>query len=289
MDNSFIDILADPVDGTQLTYDASGGVLSSTSGNSYNVLNKKVPLLRVQQQAEAFNYHEHYENDAKEFDYFADWHPVHREENKRLHQHILANIPASAKTVLDVGCGGAWLAKELIPQGKNVVSMDISTTNPLRAVQLVPSSNHHGLVADVFSLPIRKDSVDCIVAAEIIEHVKDPALFIACLFNVLKPGGTLIVTTPYNETLQYSLCIHCNQRTPHHAHIHSFTEEKIKSMTPASAKSATTKVFNSKLLVNLKLHLAARKLPFKAWIALDRIASAMTGKKALRLMLVVTK
>lgn len=289
MDNSFLEILVDPSDGTPLQLDASQSALTSSSGVKYPLLKGEVPLLRVQQTQEAFNYQEHYEADAVAFDYFADWHPVHREENKRLHQHILKQIPAAAHTILDVGCGGAWLAKELVPQGKQVISMDISTTNPMRAVQLVPATLHHGLVADVYNLPIKEASVDCIIAAEIIEHVKDPALFMACLFKALKPNGTLIITTPFNETLQYSLCIHCNKRTPHHAHIHSFTAQTLADMAPIHARNVRTHIFNSKLLVNLKLHLLAKSLPFPLWRWLDKIFIKLTGNKALRLMMVLQK
>lgn len=287
--NSFIlDILADPVSREPITYKPDRQELVGTSG-IYHIV-KGVPILLPRSEnASSFNYLEHYEEDAKAFDYFAQWHPVYQEENRRLHQQILKVIPADANMILDVGCGGAWLASALVPGGKKVISMDISTTNPLRAMELVSSPHHNGLVADVFHLPLKKDSIDCIVASEIIEHVQDPQLFMASLFNVLKPGGRLIITTPYNETIQYSLCIHCNRRTPHHAHIHSFTESKIKSLAPAMAAVLKTRVFNNKLLINLKLHMLLRFLPFNLWSVIDGAACKMMRHKSLRLMLAIDK
>jgi len=290
MNPDFLNLLVHPVKKTGL-HQEHNELLSDDRTDSFKIL-KGVPILLPRMEdntREAFNYQEHYEKDALAFDYFADWHPVHKEENRRLHQQILGQIPASAQHVLDVGCGGAWLAKELVPAGKTVVSMDISTTNPIRAVELVASPRHFGLVADVFHLPIRPDSFDCIIASEIIEHVKDPELFLACLFNVLKPGGTLIVTTPFNEAIQQSLCIHCNQLTPHNAHIHSFTAEKIRSIAPKLAGELKTKTFNSKVLVNLQLHLLMRSFPFPLWKMADGFFHRLAGKRDMRLMLIVKK
>jgi 2-polyprenyl-3-methyl-5-hydroxy-6-metoxy-1,4-benzoquinol methylase len=290
MNSYFLHLLVHPLSKTDLHLE--NNALQTSDGSGIFKVIKGVPILlpRMEDNAkEAFNYQDHYEKDALAFDYFADWHPVHKEENRRLHQQIVHQIPKEAQAVLDVGCGGAWLAKELIPQGKKVMSMDISTTNPIRAVELVASENHFGLVADVFHLPIQPNSFDCIVASEIIEHVKDPELFLACLFNVLKPGGTLIVTTPFNESIQQSLCIHCNQLTPHNAHIHSFTAEKIKSIAPKLAGKLKTKTFNSKVLVNLQLHLLLKFMPFGMWKLTDGFFHRFMGKRDMRLMLIVKK
>ena len=117
-----------------------------------------------------------------------------------------------------------------------------------------------GLVADVFELPIKANSIDCIVASEIIEHVPDPKRFIACLFEVLKPGGKIIITTPYNELIRTSLCIHCNFETPHNAHLHSFTEKNIFQLLPKVNK-VKIQLLNSKLLVKTWVQYLLRFLP----------------------------
>jgi len=285
--NSFIlDILVDPITQKPLHYDRRIHKLIGESG-TFDIIRDVPVLLPRNQKKDLFNYQEHYEEDAKAFDYFEKWHPVYQEENRRLHQQILNVIPDNAGILLDVGCGGAWLASALIPRGKKVISMDISITNPLRAMEIVSSPSHSGLVADAFHLPVMKNSIDCIVAAEIIEHVKDPQLFIASLFSVLKPGGSLIITTPYNEAIQHSLCIHCNKKTPHHAHIHSFTETSMKSLSPVSG--AITQIFNNKLIINFKVHMLLRFLPFRLWSFTDRIICKLARRKCMRLMMVIKK
>lgn len=287
MKSAFIELLRSPEGGQHLRYDNVAGQLIAPDGVAYPMLGTVPVLLQSTGAAESL-YREHYETDAQVFDYFSDWDPVTQEENNRLHQQILNKIPAAAEWILDVGCGGAWLAGALTPKGRKVISMDISTGNPTRALQEVAQATHYGLVADVYALPFAPNSLDCIVAAEIIEHVPDPASFLECLMKVLKPGGTLIVTTPYDEKIHYSLCIHCNQRTPHNAHLHSFTEATLKQLLPAGSSTVQTKVTNSKLLVNLRLQKLLQFLPFSAWDLLDRFTIKLV-KKAHRLMMVARK
>ena len=71
-----------------------------------------------------------------------------------------------------------------------------------------------GLIADAYKLPFNPNTLDCIVASEIMEHTFNPEKFISNLLNVLKPGGKIIITTPYDEQINYHLCVHCNHPTP---------------------------------------------------------------------------
>jgi len=303
MDKEFLSFLVHPKNKTPLRYDTTTNVLVDDSGKDEFKIKDNIPVLLSQSlekeltettihghEGTVFNYKEHYQADAEHYDYFQEIEdPIEKQEIKRLHQNILAAIPANAKWVLDVGAGGGWLAKALIPKHKKVVSMDISESNPKTALKNTPSPDHFGLVADVFDLPIKKDSVDCIVAAEIIEHLSDPKRFIASLYEALKPGGKIIITTPYNEKIHYSLCIHCNRPTPHNAHIHSFTEASILKFMPAGIANYKTSIINSKLLVKLRLQYLLQLLPLALWKPIDTIANTITGKKAYRLMLTITK
>lgn len=291
MDSSFLNLLVSPVSKKKLSINEEKNILSD--GEHVFSIKDGVPILlppvKETDGSEFKNYQEHYEKDAEAFDYFEDFVPLHQEENRRLHQQILKEIPANASIILDVGCGGAWVAKALIPQQKKVISMDVSTINPLRAVKEIPSEMHLGLVADVFNLPIKKESISCIVASEIIEHVPNPKDFIAALFDVLEKDGILIITTPYNEKIQQSLCIHCNQLTPHNAHLHSFTAEKIKSIAPQNAASLTTRTFNNKIFTVSHIILKMRFLPFRIWAWIDKAGNLFFKSKANRLMLVIKK
>jgi len=201
-------------------------------GQSYPIENS-VPVFLFEihkKQGSVFNYIDHYQIDGVEHDYFAERDAGTEHVDKRVHQTIFSLIKKKSGRVLDVGCGRAWVAQHLCPQNYDVVSMDISLENTSRALKTYPFDNHTAVVADAFSLPFNENVFDVIIAAEIVEHVADPKVFIRKLMRVLKPGGLLIVTTPYKEKIRYSLCVHCNRLTPMHAHIHSFDENKLTSL-----------------------------------------------------------
>ena len=302
MTAAFLDLLVHPIHKTPLRFDEKLQQLADDNSKDNFVVKNGVPILVVSTLQQAlteteknrdahttFSYKEHYQNDAEVYDYGNEQHhPVEQTEINFLRKNILKSIPKNAKTVLDIGCGGAWLAASLLHTNKTVISTDISDVNPIKAIKNFPAPHHFGLVADVFELPLKPNSIDCIVASEIIEHVPDPKRFLQCLFTVLQPGGTLIVTTPYNELIRTSLCIHCNHETPHNAHLHSFTEKNILPFLP-SASEVNIELLNSKLLVKTRTQYFLRFLPISLWKVIDTLVISITGKKAFRLKIVLKK
>jgi len=287
-------LLADPVDGSKLNLENE--YIISKTGHQY-IFNEDIPLLiatksqiqpNISDTFQDFKYHDHYQKDAEYFDYSKSYEEaVTNFEQDMLHQSILRRIPPQAEIILDVGCGNGWVAKNLIPKNHVVISMDISILNPLKAVRKYSHSNHLGLVADGLALPFRPNSVDAVIAAEIMEHVVDPALFIKRLYEALKPGGRIIITTPYNEKIEFSLCIHCNKATPRHAHLHSFHEKNIPHLIPDGAEY-TMKKFMNKFLLKLRSHYLFRHLPFVFWKQADKFAE-FCRPEALRFQIEISK
>jgi ubiquinone/menaquinone biosynthesis C-methylase UbiE len=221
-----------------------------------------------------FNYIEHYKKDAVEFDYFDERKGATAHDERRVREFVISKIPKNANSILDVGCGNGWVAKEFLPKGKQVYSLDISVTNPSIVRKLYPSEKHFSVAADSFHLPFNDNSFDCVIASEIIEHVFDPAAFVKELFRVVQSGGSLIITTPYKEKIIYYLCVHCNQKTPANAHIHSFDEMKLESLY--SGKDLETfkyETFGNKLLIFLRSYVILKFFPFWLWKLKDKFAN----------------
>lgn len=226
-----------------------------------------------------FNYIDHYKKDAVEFDYFEERKGATAHDEKRVREFIISKIPKDVNSILDVGCGNGWIAKEFLPKGKNVFSLDVSVTNPSIVKKLYSSPNHFAIAADSFHLPFNNETFDCVIASEIIEHVIDPAEFVKELFRVVKKGGRLIITTPYKEKLIYYLCIHCNQKTPANAHIHSFDEKKLELLYSGSdLESFKYETFGNKLLLFLRTYLILQFFPFWLWRIKDKFANWIYNK-----------
>lgn len=103
--------------------------------------------------------------------------------------------------VLDIGSADhiprpgsrRWVYGRLKERFPATVGLDASAEN----IELLRRQGFDGLhVADAqdFSLDGRFDTI---VAGEVIEHLENPAGFLSCAHAHLKPGGRLILTTPY--------------------------------------------------------------------------------------------
>ncbi len=235
--------------------------------------NKNIPETQTeihQKLNSSFSYIDHYQKDAYASDYFAERDMGTEHSDKRVRETIATKIKGRKGIILDVGCGKAWAAELFCPLGYEVISMDVSLLNTSKALEIYPFENHHAVVADAFFLPFQENSFEFVIASEIIEHVYDPATFVKNLFNVLKPGGKLIVTTPYKEKIKYSLCIHCNKPTPIHAHLHSFDENSLKSLyMDKNLRRFEYHTFINKIAIHLRLHVILKYLNFKMWKLFD--------------------
>ena len=221
-----------------------------------------------------FNYIEHYHRDAIHYDYFQESSGAVKHHERRLREYIVSQVRKEKGIILDVGCGNAWVARTFCPAGYPVISFDLAIKNTSEAIMRYPFENHAAVTGDVFSLPFRPGSFDIIIASEIIEHVTEPALFVVHLFRLLKPGGTLIISTPYKEKIEYSLCIHCNQPTPKSAHLHSFDENSLLSYFEGLEVTETRYYrFANKALIHLRTHPLLQHFGFISWKFIDQLSN----------------
>jgi SAM-dependent methyltransferase len=107
---------------------------------------------------------------------------------------LLAHVRPS-EAVLDLGCGDGTFAAELVRAGAKVTAADVSTEALRRAAERAPGLDAR-LWPDGEPLPLEDASVDTVWAGEVIEHVVDVAPWLSEVRRVLRPGGTLLLTTP---------------------------------------------------------------------------------------------
>lgn len=225
-----------------------------------------------------FNYLEHYNIDAEEFNYFEERSSATAHDERRVHETILSHINGENLLILDIGSGSAWLAEKLVNTSNKIISSDVSLKNVQTAKKKLSGNNLYHFVMDAFKPAIKDNFFDIIVASEVIEHTFEPAEFISNLIKLLKPGGKLIITTPYKELIRYYLCIHCNKKTPVHAHIHSFDEMKLESYKGATKFKWQT--FGNKLLIFLRTYVLLQFLPYSLWKIVDKFFNLIYNNPA---------
>lgn len=119
---------------------------------------------------------------------------------------ILAEIVGP--DVLDVGCAGHWVKpgardwthgrlREVFPE---ITGVDVSEDN---VAKMRAAGYDNVFVGDAEDLgaTFGERRFDSIVAGELIEHLGSPLSFLRSARDLLKPGGRIIITTPYPFSL----------------------------------------------------------------------------------------
>ncbi|MDQ7857904.1 MAG: class I SAM-dependent methyltransferase [Armatimonadota bacterium] len=103
-------------------------------------------------------------------------------------------LPANPGCVLDLGCRDGSLAEALGLEARRTVGVDID----IEALRLATNQARlRGVAADLWGwLPFADDSVDLVVAGEILEHLPFPEVLVSEAARVLVPTGTLLGSTP---------------------------------------------------------------------------------------------
>ena len=56
-------------------------------------------------------------------------------------------------------------------------------------------------LCDAADVPVEKEAYDAVICAEVLEHVPHPKEVLAEAFRVLRPGGVLLLTVPFNVNI----------------------------------------------------------------------------------------
>ena len=222
------------------------------------------------------DYIQHYHNDALEFDYWGK--DLITPAEIRRNQFIQHLCPVKkGQKVLDIGSGRGWFSLHCAKIGAKVTAIDLSTENLNKIKQIDPRIKT--LYSDACKINIPGDYFDLIVALEVLEHLVDPALAIGNWKMMLKTGGILFVTVPYKEVIRYSLCIHCNRKTPVNAHLHSWDVFKLASLLSENGFYVLkVTLFSHKLLSALALDKKLQKMPYTMWNFLDKLCGTGNDK-----------
>ncbi|WP_447728048.1 bifunctional 2-polyprenyl-6-hydroxyphenol methylase/3-demethylubiquinol 3-O-methyltransferase UbiG [Sphingomonas koreensis] len=110
--------------------------------------------------------------------------------------------PLAGRAALDVGCGAGLLCEPLARLGAQVTGVDAAPENIGAARAHAETS---GLTIDYlageFETVAKGGTFDLVTSMEVIEHVTDPAAFVAGLAAALAPGGLMILSTPNRTPL----------------------------------------------------------------------------------------
>ena len=110
------------------------------------------------------------------------------------------------QALLDLGCGTGRHTFEALRRGADVVALDHNGEDLVGVETMVAAMVDAGEVmapdgtvtlrADALALPFPDGTFDRVIAAEILEHVRQDGVAIAEIFRVVRPGGLVAISVP---------------------------------------------------------------------------------------------
>jgi SAM-dependent methyltransferase len=117
-------------------------------------------------------------------------------EIEHLHRYLLARNLCRGKEVLDIASGEGYGSALLSQVATSVVGVDVSAEACEHAAANYQSDRLQFLQGNAHALPLVDNSVEIVVSFETIEHFNGHDRFLSEVKRVLRPGGTLILSTP---------------------------------------------------------------------------------------------
>lgn len=107
---------------------------------------------------------------------------------------VLRHVPDSARVVLSIGCGAGATEGELVKRGVEVVGIELDPA----AATVARSRGIVVFQGDVCKIHEELDnfSFDCLIYADLLEHLLDPVEVLSTHVQRLVPGGVVVVSVP---------------------------------------------------------------------------------------------
>jgi 2-polyprenyl-6-hydroxyphenyl methylase / 3-demethylubiquinone-9 3-methyltransferase len=135
--------------------------------------------------------------------------PLHELNPLRL-RYVQTKVKLQDAQVLDVGCGGGILSESMARANARVLGIDLSQAvldvAHLHALESQISVEYRSAAAEelAWERPAEFDLVTCM---EMLEHVPEPAVTLASLAALTKPGGDIVVSTLNRNPLSFAVAI----------------------------------------------------------------------------------
>lgn len=130
--------------------------------------------------------------------------------------------------VLDIACGVGYGTQMIAKAKKHEVTEVLGVDLDEETITYAKANYYHPLVkyqqasAADRSLPKLLGQFDTIISFETLEHLQEEKQFLNNLYHLLKPGGTLIISTPFGQGR--------GKPTLEPFHVHQLTVQEFKEL-----------------------------------------------------------
>ena len=110
-------------------------------------------------------------------------------------------MPPGTRRILDLGCAFGYISSRLVTSNCHVHGVDAYMPFIKEAHATYPHISFMLAIAE--ALPFEDNSYDCVVMAEVLEHVTNDQRALQEVYRVLAPDGILLLTVPHSGPLSF--------------------------------------------------------------------------------------
>lgn len=115
---------------------------------------------------------------------------------RHIRREIVSIVPTNCLKILDVGCGAGMLGKALKEQNSQRLVVGIEMNEEAFYYAQINIDQAYQAELETFDPPFSQGEFDCIIFADILEHLKNPWEITRRYATFLNPGGLMIVSIP---------------------------------------------------------------------------------------------
>lgn len=163
---------------------------------------------------------DYYQNEGGEYDYFSE-----------ARQRFMLKYLEPGQSVLNVGVGVGSLERLALHKGINIFALDPSQ-GAIEKLKKALDLGDRAQTGYAQTMPFDDGQFDAVVMSEVLEHLDDGTLQASLceVLRVLKPGGFVLISTPYGEKLEAGkvVCPDCGKVFHRWGHVQSFDKERMR-------------------------------------------------------------
>jgi len=163
--------------------------------------------------------------------------PYYQKLAKKKYDYLSHKLGKKKFSLLEIGCGVAGMAEELMKNGVDYYGLDIDK-------RVVDFAKGRGISCDMldFADMDTTKKFDAIICSQVLEHIVDPFAFVDKVKNHLNDGGLFVFDIPNGGSLSSMVYKVITKKTRYAGiiypyHLYSYTEEALSRLVAHSFSS----------------------------------------------------
>ena len=151
------------------------------------------------------------------------------------------------KLVLEAGCGAGRFTEILLKKGATLISADLSSAVEVNQENFPQNENHMVIQADINDMPFADETFDVVICLGVIQHTPNSETTIEDLYNLVKPGGSLIIdhyTFNKSNYLRFAPLYRMSLKNKPSSYTIPYTQKLVKKYLPLHKKFSGNKLMS---------------------------------------------